>query len=89
MNLRFFLCALGLLASSTAVAAEPPARELIYGAELMAPEEREAYRREIERAESKEQEAKVRERHRERLRKRARDGGVELKEPGGIVERKQ
>jgi hypothetical protein len=86
MILRSFLCALGLAASATAVAAEPPERELIYGAELMAPEERAAYRREIERAGTKEREAQVRERHRERLRKRARDRGVELKEPQGVVD---
>ena len=66
--------------------ASAPERELIYGAELMAPEEREAYRRAIERAGTKESEAQVRERHRERLRKRARDRGVELKEPHGVVD---
>ena len=89
MILRSFLCALGLVASASALAAEPPARELIYGAELMAPEEREAYRREIEQAASKEGgEARVRERHRERLRQRARSRGVELVEPHGVVRKK-
>ena len=89
MILRTFLAVLWLVLSGAVPASEPPERELIYGAELMAPEEREAYRRDVERAGSKEGEAQVRERHRERLRKRARDRGVELKEPSGIVGRRQ
>jgi len=87
MNLRMVVAALGVTLSGVAPA-EPPERELIYGAELMAPEEREAYRREIEQAESKEGgEGRVRERHRERLRQRARSRGVELVEPHGVVKR--
>lgn len=89
MNLRIVLAALAVTLPGVALAAEPPARELIYGAELMAPEEREAYRRDIEQAASKEGgESRVRERHRERLRDRARSRGVELVEPHGVVKKK-
>jgi len=88
MSLRMVVAALGVMLSGVAPA-EPLERELIYGAELMAPEEREAYRREIEQAASKEGgEARIRERQRERLRQRARSRGVELVEPHGVVRKK-
>jgi hypothetical protein len=61
-------------------------RELIYGAELMSAAEREAYRREVAAAGEGGQ-ARVREQHRQRLRARAKERGVELTEPSGIVRR--
>ena len=65
-------------------AVPPPAHELIFGAELMTPEEREAYRRELDAAGSTGA-AQVRERHRQRIRARAKAGGVQLDESSGLV----
>jgi hypothetical protein len=59
-------------------------RELIYGAELMSAAEREAYRREFAAAGEGGQ-ARVREQHRQRVRARAKERGVELAEPAGVV----
>lgn len=59
-------------------------RELIYGAELMSAKEREAYRRDMAAAGEGGQ-ARVREQHRQRVRARAKERGVELSEPAGIV----
>jgi mono/diheme cytochrome c family protein len=59
-------------------------RELIYGAELMSAAEREQYRRDIAAA-GEDGQARVREQHRQRIRARARQRGVELAEPAGIV----
>jgi hypothetical protein len=66
-------------------AARSGSRELIYGAELMTSREREAYRKEVEKAGTGEEQAKVRERHRERLRERARTRGARLAEPDGVL----
>jgi hypothetical protein len=60
--------------------------ELIYGAELMTPQEREQYRRELSVA-GRGGEAKVRERHRQRMRARAQQRGVQLEDPEGTVRR--
>jgi hypothetical protein len=76
------LMALGAIASERAAAADP---EYIYGAELMTPQERERYRRDLRDAPSPEAQTKVRERHRAQIRERARKRGVELVEPGGTV----
>lgn len=62
-----------------------PARELIYGAELMSPAEREQYRREAAAARGEAAGDRFRERHRQRIRERARERGVRLAEPAGIV----
>ena len=59
-------------------------RELIYGAELMSAAEREQYRRDIAAAGEAGQ-SRVRAQHRQRIRARAKDRGVELSEPAGIV----
>ena len=61
-------------------------RELIYGAELMSAREREAYRRDMAAAGEAGQ-ARVREQHRQRIRARAKERGVELAEPAGTVRR--
>jgi predicted nucleic acid-binding protein len=74
--------ALGALACACATAADP---EYIYGAELMTPQERERYRRDLRDAPSPAAESKVRERHRAQIRERARKRGVDLVEPGGTV----
>lgn len=66
---------------------EKPARELIYGAELMTPEEREQYRRDMRAATDAPAQAKLRARNRERMRERARQRGVQLKDPEGVVRR--
>jgi hypothetical protein len=76
------LMVLGAAAAAPATAADP---EYIYGAELMTPQERERYRRDLRDAPSPAAESKVRERHRAQLRERARKRGVELVEPGGTV----
>lgn len=74
------------LSAAGAAAGAPP--ELIYGAELMSAQEREAYRRDLAGAKKAPEQARVRERHRERIRERARQRGVELAEPDGIVRKK-
>jgi hypothetical protein len=81
------------VAASAAFAAWPqaaksqpaPAREFIYGAELLTPEEREQYRRDMAAAASSKAQAQVRSQQRERARLRARHRGVELTEPVGVV----
>jgi len=73
-----------MLCAGAAAAAE---REYIYGAELMTPREREAYRRDLDAAASDDARERFRERHRERLRERARERGATL-DDRGIVERR-
>lgn len=68
-------------------ASELPEREYIYGAELMTPKEREDYRARLGRAKGDEARGEYRQRHRERLQKRAGERGVELDEKG-IVRRR-
>ncbi len=63
------------------------ARELIYGAELMSAEEREQYRRDFAAAAGEGPRRRVREQHRQRLRERARDRGIELIGPDGVLRR--
>jgi hypothetical protein len=80
-----------LLAAVAGVALAQPAprngpRELIYGAELMTPQEREQYRKSMADAKDDEGRAGVRARHRERLRERARQKGVGLREPHGVLQ---
>lgn len=60
-------------------------RELIYGAQLMTAKEREAYRSRMAAAKGAEAKHKVRVEHRERMRQRARQRGVELTEPTGVI----
>src|SRR5688572_21692266 len=57
----------------------PPAgrRELIYGAQLMSEQERDAYRAGIDAASSAEAQSRIRAQHRERIRAHARSRGVE------------
>ena len=63
------------------------ARELIYGAELMSAKEREQYRRQAAAARDEAARSQLREQHRRRIRERARERGVRLAEPAGIVAR--
>jgi len=63
-------------------AVEPIEREYIYGAELMTSKERDAYRANIERAGDETARQQYRQRHRERLQKRAGERRVELDEKG-------
>jgi hypothetical protein len=60
-------------------------RELIYGAQLMSAREREAYRRRLAAEESVQAQTKLRVEHRRRMRERARQRGVELVEPSGVL----
>lgn len=60
-------------------------RELIYGAQLMSAREREAYRQSMAAAKSAQAQTKLRVEHRRRLRERARQRGVALVEPSGVV----
>jgi hypothetical protein len=63
------------------------ARELIYGGELMSAAEREQFRRELAVAPDAAAEGQVRRQHRERVRQRAQQRGVELSEPSGTLRR--
>lgn len=69
--------------------AEEPRRELIYGAELMTPQEREQYRREFSGAKDAPAQARVRAQQRQRLQERARERGVRLRDPEGVVQRER
>lgn len=62
--------------------AEEPLREYIYGAELMSPAERDAYRRDLKKSADDKARSQYRERHRESLQKRAQQRGVQLDERG-------
>lgn len=63
-----------------------PPRELIYGAELMTRAEREDYRQALERAKSGEEADRIRDRHRDRIQRRARARGESL-DDAGLVEK--
>lgn len=67
--------------------AEPRQHELIYGAELMTPAERQTYRRAHDSQRDESARAQYERQHRERLQLRARRQGVELREPDGVVSR--
>jgi len=67
---------------SLAPAVEP---ELIYGAELMTPTEREHFRAAL--GATGRSEERLRSAHQRQIRERARQRGVELKEPAGIIKR--
>jgi len=76
-----------LLCPAAAWSQQAPRRELIYGSQLMSPEEREQYRRDMRAADEPAAQAKVRAQNRERMRERARKRGVELRDPEGVVRR--
>ena len=85
MNARWVLFA---ALSASALAQEvprPEPRELIYGAELMTPQEREQYRKDMAGAKGEPARAGVRAQHRTRLRERARERGITLREPDGVI----
>lgn len=79
-----------LAASGSAARSDSPSEpverryEYIYGAELMTPQEREAYRRELSRAQSEPERIQVRERQRKRLHRRASERDVTLDEAGVV-----
>ena len=60
-------------------------REYIYGAELMTPQERERYRVRLRKAQDEGREEAERDGHRRRIRERARERGVTLQEPAGVL----
>lgn len=85
MRSRRLLAALIVsLALSSSVWAREMQRELIYGAELMTPSERERYRQEAAKARGPDAGKQVRERHRARIQERARKQGVQLRDDGTL-----
>ena len=62
--------------------AEEAPREYIYGAELMTPKERDAYRQGLQQAPTDEARGQYRQRHRQQLQKRAQQRGKQLDEKG-------
>ena len=87
MKTACLIIALILAFPVCAEAPETPQRELIYGAELMTPQEREQYRQRMRAANSPGKQAQLRDQQRERVRERARERGAELT-PEGLVRRK-
>lgn len=90
-----WLAVAGLLAMSAAQAQEPPggdgvqARELIYCADLMSHEEREAYRASMRAARTPEEKAALRDAHRQKMQQRASQRGSEVQcEPLQLRERR-
>lgn len=83
--MRRLLAALALGAAAAAAPAQEVKRELIYGAEMMTRAEREAYRVDLQRAKTDDEAAKVRERHREQMQRRARARGEKLDDAGRVV----
>lgn len=75
---------IGALALPAAALAqyEAPKRELIYGAELMSRAERDDYRNALQKAKGEDDAARIRERHREQMQKRAKARGDKLDERG-------
>lgn len=73
--------AASILGASPAIAEEVP-REYIYGAELMTPKERDAYRQGLQKAQTDEARGEYRQRHRQQLQKRAQQHGKQLDEKG-------
>ena len=72
---------LSMLGTQPANAEEAP-REYIYGAELMTPQERDAYRQGLQQAPTYEASGQYRHRHRQQLQKRAQQRGKQLDEKG-------
>lgn len=68
------------------VTAEEVPREYIYGAELMTPQERDTYRRNLQQAPSEDVRSQYRLRHRQQLQKRAQQRGKHLDEKGLVRE---
>lgn len=64
------------------VGAEDVPREYIYGAELMTPKERDAYRQGLQQAPTDDARGEYRQRHRQQLQKRAQQRGKQLDEKG-------
>lgn len=62
--------------------AEEVQHEYIYGAELMTPKERDAYRQGLQQAPTDDARGEYRQRHRQQLQKRAQQRGKQLDEKG-------
>jgi hypothetical protein len=73
------LCSLPVLAADREQVSSPNAqqRELIYCADLMTHEEREAYRAQMRAARTPEEKAALRQAHQEAMRARARERGID------------
>lgn len=84
--MRPLVLGLFLLAALPAPAQEQK-REYIFGGELITSRERAQYRSEIAGAKDAKEQGELRERHRELMRKRARNRGVDL-DDNGVVRRK-
>ena len=80
--MRNLLASVALALLLVAATANADEREYIYGAELMSPKERDAYRRGLKDAPGDEARGQYRQRHRERLQQRAQQRGVQLDEKG-------
>ena len=74
-----------LLSWSTAWSEQPAPRELIYGSQLLTHEERQQYRRDMREARDPQAQDQVRKQNRARVRERARQRGVDLRDPEGVV----
>ena len=60
-------------------------REYIYGAELMTPLERERYRTRLRKAQPEGRKDTLRDGHRRQIRERARQQGITLAQPAGVL----
>lgn len=80
MRILYSLVLSVLLFASLPTSAEE--REYIYGAELMTPKERDAYRQSLQQAPTDEARGEYRQRHRQQLQKRAQQRGKQLDEKG-------
>jgi len=83
-SLLLLAAAGGVARSDSPAKSEAHRYEYIYGAELMSPDEREAYRRDLSRAKDEPQRTQLRERQRKRIHQRARDRDVTLDEAGVV-----
>ncbi|KPK05682.1 MAG: hypothetical protein AMJ64_11125 [Betaproteobacteria bacterium SG8_39] len=77
----------GVARSDSSSASHGPRYEYIYGAELMSAQERDAYRRELSRAQTEPERKQIRERQRKRLHRRAREREVTLDDAGVVQQR--
>lgn len=80
----FRLLVFAALLAALPAAAQEAKREYIYGGELMSAQERAQYRKQVAGAKGSGEQARVRQQHRERMQKRARERGVALDERGVI-----
>lgn len=86
-----FLCSLPLWAADKEQGSSPanPQRELIYCADYMTHEEREAYRAEMRAARTPEEKTAVRQAHKEEVRARLREQGIDAVECEPLYQRER